>query len=381
MRSIDRFVGIPLCWFLNIWKLFVPIRRFALAENNVKHVLVIKFFGMGSIILLTPALREIHKRFPNATISFLSFSSQKELLKRLPFIDSIFTISTSTFDDFLRDTINTVRMFKKMNFEIVFDFEFFSKFSTILSTLTNAPQRYAFALPTQWRKFHVTHAIPLNKLHHVAKAFLAQVSAETFDRVALVLAAPQILESDEISLEYSIKTLFQFEIKKKTIVCINVNAGNTFLERRWSGEKFVELAQTTFDDSTLYFFIGHSSEYDYVEQIVSKIQRKNVFNIAGKILFGELLALLRRARLLLTNDSGPLHLASALGTRTLSLFGPESPEFYGPIGTRNEVLYKKISCSPCMNIYNAKTFICPYSARCMKEISVEEVRAKINALL
>ncbi len=374
MRALDRFAGIPLCWLLGIWRLIFQRRRYAVADANVKQILVIKFFGMGSIILLTPALREIHKRFPNAAITFISFNAQKELLKRLPFIDSIIAISTATLDDFIRGTIVALRECKNKKFDVVFDFEFFSKFSTLLSALTSAPQRFAFALPTQWRKFHVTHPMPLNKLHHVAEAFLSQVTSDTLKKTSIALSSPEILESDEISLEYTIKTHFGIDIKNKTLICINVNAGNTFLERRWDADKFAELLSIAYDETALYFFTGSNDEFDYVESIVTSINKNSVLNVAGKLTFGELLALLRRATLLLTNDSGPLHIASALGTRTISLFGPETPEFYGPIGGRNRVIYKNISCSPCMNIYDAKTFVCPYNARCMKEISVEEVQ-------
>jgi ADP-heptose:LPS heptosyltransferase len=96
------------------------------------------------------------------------------------------------------------------------------------------------------------------------------------------------------------------------------------------------------------------------------------FNCAGDLSLGELIALLQQSTLLLTNDSGVMHIASAAGTPVVGLFGPESPKMYGPSGP-SRAIYKSLSCSPCLNMYNAKLFVCPYQARCMREISVEEV--------
>jgi ADP-heptose:LPS heptosyltransferase len=123
-----------------------------------------------------------------------------------------------------------------------------------------------------------------------------------------------------------------------------------------------------------FFFTGAADERAYVEQALARNEsvRNRAVNCAGLLTLGEFIALLSRSRLLLTNDSAPMHIASAVGTPVVALFGPESPQFYGPLG-RAVVLYKPPSCSPCLNIYNAKLFICPYEARCMKQITIEDV--------
>jgi ADP-heptose:LPS heptosyltransferase len=75
-----------------------------------------------------------------------------------------------------------------------------------------------------------------------------------------------------------------------------------------------------------------------------------------------------------------MHIAAAVGTPVVGLFGPESPKFYGSHGDVANV-YKAIACSPCLNFYNAKLFTCPFNARCMQEISTTEVLAAANSLL
>jgi heptosyltransferase-2 len=108
--------------------------------------------------------------------------------------------------------------------------------------------------------------------------------------------------------------------------------------------------------------------------------RRNSFNAAGLLSLGELIALLQRSTLILTNDSGPMHIAAALGRPVVALFGPESPALYGPPAGATRTIYKAVSCSPCLNVYNAKLFVCPYHARCMKEISTTDVLDAIRSL-
>ena len=166
------------------------------------------------------------------------------------------------------------------------------------------------------------------------------------------------------------------------IITVNIHAGTTSLERRWPPERFIEVCRSLLAKGapTRFVFIGTVGERDYVEKALAMeiIVKANAFNAAGLLSIGELVALLDRSSLLLTNDSGPMHIASAVGTRVVALFGPESPAFYGPSLRSCRPIYKAIECSPCLNAYDAKLFVCPYNARCMKEISVQEVLSAIE---
>jgi ADP-heptose:LPS heptosyltransferase len=86
-----------------------------------------------------------------------------------------------------------------------------------------------------------------------------------------------------------------------------------------------------------------------------------------------MIALLSICDACISNDSGPLHIAAALGIRTVSFFGPESPLLYGPRGEGHTVFYAGIYCSPCLNVYNAKKAMCNGNNICMQEITPEQV--------
>jgi ADP-heptose:LPS heptosyltransferase len=159
-------------------------------------------------------------------------------------------------------------------------------------------------------------------------------------------------------------------------VVLNPNAGELALERRWSVERFAELA-----DKLLARFggkvvlVGAPAERAYVAGMLAKIQaRERVIDLAGATSLPELVALFAEARLLVSNDTGPLHLACAVGTPTVSIFGPESPLLFGPRGPQHRVISRGLACSPCLNIYNGRTVTCRFATtRCVAEIGVEQV--------
>ena len=175
MRNIDRYMGVPLCWLYGI------IRQFSSKKNavQVNNILVVKFFGMGSIILSSPALTLLRSSFPGARIDVLTFYSNKDLVERYTMVDNVLTIRTSALRQFMQDTFNVIMFLRKADYDLVFDFEFFSKFSTLLGSVAGASMHVGFALPTRWRSMLLTHQVPLKKDMHVTNAFCEQVHAAT----------------------------------------------------------------------------------------------------------------------------------------------------------------------------------------------------------
>ena len=103
-----------------------------------------------------------------------------------------------------------------------------------------------------------------------------------------------------------------------------------------------------------------------------------VVNLAGRTSLGELIGVFKRLALFVTNDSGPLHIAAALGVPTVSFFGPETPVLYGPKGRDSLIFYKGIYCSPCLSVFNAKTAPCKGQNICMQSICSDEVLEAIH---
>lgn len=381
MRSIDRFVGIPLCWLVGL--LLKVFRRTPAMgpAHDLNTILVIKFFGMGSILLSRPFLTTLRRTNLDARIVYLSFAGNRELLERFAEVDITLAISTDTLWSFLSDSLLVIRTLQRMSVDVAFDLEFFSKFSTLLSSLSGAAIRVGFSLPTVWRKINLTHPVPLAHSTHVKNLFLHQLAQCGIETNPATPASTLASTSAE---QESMEKKLHLDADGSTIIAININAGQASLERRWSPDRFMEVAtQLTKEAGPLRIFLtGSSGEFRYVEDARRRHPAllSSSMNCAGLLTLGELIALFERTAVFLTNDSGPMHLAASVGTPVVALFGPESPQFYGPAGT-SRIIYKRIACSPCLNVYNAKLFVCPYDARCMKEIPTTEVLEAVRSLL
>lgn len=376
MKHIDSYAGVPICMILDVvsrlLKLF-PSRR---AAKPPAKILISKFFGIGSVILATPMLNALRQAYPEAKITFFTFASNREIVDRLNLVDEIMVLRTNSILSFAKDLSYALVSIRRHRFDVAIDMEFFAKFSTIITYLSGSPMRVGYYLRQMWRGDLLTHHIYFNHYKHISEVFAALVEPLGVSVSEFKLTAPLVSNEDMKSLADLFGGLGIAGIGR--YIVINANASDMAIERRWPAECFVGLAGRLVEETGLVcIFIGGPDDAYYVNNLVSGVADESkcrIFNMAGKTSLGELLALLKRCSLLVTNDSGPLHLAAALAVPTLSFFGPETPLLYGPKDINGHVVfYSALYCSPCLNVFNAKTVQCAGDNICMKSISVEEV--------
>ncbi len=169
---------------------------------------------------------------------------------------------------------------------------------------------------------------------------------------------------------------------------MNPNAGEMALERRWPTERTAELLRhLAAQQRANLVVIGADADREHVASVLRESGvGASVVNLAGKIDIAELVALFANAAVVVTNDSGPMHIAAAAGASIIALFGPETPTLYGPLQSvaeqRHVVHYLGLACSPCMFVHDNKVLSCWFSqARCMTGIAPSEVLASVDALL
>ncbi|MFC1745132.1 glycosyltransferase family 9 protein [Candidatus Riflebacteria bacterium] len=376
MKWIDRYPGQLVCLLLNLVyfcsNLFMGRRK----VTNPKRILVMKFFGMGSIVLASPFFKRIKERFPGAKICFLTFSSNAEICKRLEVADRYFFLRTNNFFVFTWDFIQNLIKLRRLKLDLVFDLEFFARFSTSVAYLSGATLRVGYYMNLIWRGNLLTHQVHYNSHKHISEVFMALLNSLGREYEVGPVSSPKITHEEKKELR---NVLRRFAISPARVrVLLNVNASSLSLERRWPAENYIILLEKLakkFPD-TDFILIGSPAEKEYTDSIFKDeglFNFNNVYNLAGEFSIGGLLALIQSSLLLITNDSGPLHLAASLNLPTLSIFGPESPLRYAPPGDGHTIFYKGIYCSPCLNVYNAKTAQCQGNNRCMREIKVEDV--------
>jgi len=380
MRTIDYYLGGLICLLLDLLERLRRLFPRTRLRPEPRTVVVTKYLGMGSILLATPALKALKSRYPSCRIILLTFSGNVQFARRLELFDDVLSIRTTSLLQFVPDTLRNVWAIRGMKIDYLFDLEFFARFSTIVAYLSGAACRVGYYMPQIWRGHLLDIPVHFNPYRHVCDIFAAQVEAIgiTVDDPALV--APRV-ESE--ALERVRETLGQAGIGGGgAMIAVNVNASELSLERRWPKANFVALMDALARHTAVRMvLIGSADERDYVDAVYNELSpsaRSHSLNLAGRQTLDEMIGLLSLSDACISNDSGPLHIAAALGIRTVSFFGPESPLLYGPRGVGHTVFYAGVYCSPCLNVYNAKQAMCSGNNICMQAITQEQV---INALL
>ena len=385
MRLMDRHLGSLLCsWFSLVNRLQRRHREAPEEPLRLQRILVMKYFGMGSLILASPMVRSLKQRYPNARVDLLTIEQNRPLTEILPIFDQVYTVDTKNLLSVIRTMAGALRRIRREKYDVVVDAEFFSRLSSLVSYFVKARYSAGFYLPEIWRGNFLTHPVHFNYYRHAILAFMAlakRLGAESADYDLEPLAIPEQIQG-------SVRAkLDEFGVgAADRVVCINVNTGPLSPERRWPEKHFVKLIR-----SILYEFprvaiilIGAPSDVPKVNAVYNSLRledRARVFNVAGRFNLQELCDLLRRSELLITNDSGPLHIAEALPIPTISFFGPETPLLYGPTGEGHVVFYEGIYCSPCLNVHNQKKAPCNGNNVCLKLIDPDDVFASTKALL
>ncbi len=376
LQNIDHHLGPPVCFLAALQKKLLAKWNGSAAPKEKHRILVIKFWGIGSITQLRPSLRYLKNRYPNVELHFLTLGQQSAVAKHISEIDHIHTISIETgLKQFLLPTLKILYSLRKMGFSEVFDFEFFTNFSALCCAAIGA-KSVGFKSLRIWRNTIYDVTPSLDVTLHIRQQFLklaGSLEGVMPDDSYNSLIPFDISEETKKKLQASLK---RYGIQADNCIVINPNAGGLFLGRRWPAEHFAELASKLARTAECTIvLIGNKSEEAYVQKVAIQANDRNVLNLAGEFSLIELIALLSTARMYVGNDSGPLHLAAAQGVKTLSLFGPESPNVYGPHGPNHVVIYSHCWCSPCINVYNSKRVACSNNI-CITQVQVELVYEK-----
>jgi len=378
MKAIDHRVGLVICVVLDAVERVLRLLRGRTPEvGDVSSILVTKYFGMGSILLATPMMEALRKRFPQAKITLFTFERNRPLGELLTCVDEVLSLRTDSLRTFLSDLLARLWHFRRRRFDLAVDLEFFSKFATIVTYLSGARARVGFQLRSLWRGDLLTHPVYVNQHRHITRDFMAMAEAAgvAMDEPAVCSIKPSSA-AIAVSPEAEARIAALVQGKPRPIVALNPNASELSFERRWPPERFVELAKrlTAHRPPVRLFVVGSEQDRPYVDDIVSQCDG-GVTSLAGDLSVEELFPFFRTCDLVVTNDSGPLHMATIVGTPTVSFFGPETPEFYGPLGAseRAMVFYKHLYCSPCLSAQNVKTPVCGGNNQCLQAIGVDEV--------
>lgn len=377
---LDAWLGVPLCALIDLARAPIGwLRPWRADPRPPEHILVTKFLGLGSILLATPLLRRLRATYPTARITFLTFGANAELVRRLPEVDRVEVVRPGAgVLGLLASVPGLLWRLRRQRFDLAIDLEFYSRLSNLVNWGSGARRRVGFFVRDRFRGALLTDPVYFNPTlpyGDAVQALLRPLGLEPGQGEPLV--APVVARAEAFAAQRRLLTLGV--PTEGTVVVLNVNASDLCYERRWPGERYARLVERFGDEiahADRFVFIGTAGESGTVREVLTGIRadlQSRCLDLSGRTSLVELTCLLQRAALLITNDSGPLHLAAALDVPTVSLFGPETPALYGPVGSRHLVLYAGHWCSPCLSVYNAKIAMCHGENECMRRIGLDQV--------
>ncbi len=349
MKTFDRIFG----------TLLVKIMSAPIAEKELRShsFLIFRPGGIGDAVMLIPAINALKKKFPDIPITVLAEKRNASAFKLCPYINNVLHY------DKPKELLKVLRG----NYDVVIDTEQWHRLSAVVAKLAGAHVSIGYA--TNERKKLFTHPVSYSHNDYESESFLNLLTPLG------ITVTDQILTPFLVVPEAS-------GIKAVTLLgslaCrpfVTIFPGASITERRWGADRFAAVAERLNAKGIALVVAGGNGDRADGEKIINGICG---LNLAGKTSLVETAAIIEKSSVLLSGDSGILHIGVGLGRPTVSLFGPGIAKKWAPRGDMHIVLNKRLPCSPCTKFgYTPK---CRINARCMSEIRVEEVIAAVLRL-
>jgi ADP-heptose:LPS heptosyltransferase len=388
-RYVDRWLGPPLCFVLYVIARALGRRLPPLGATTPPapggprrphRVLGIKFYGLGNIVMILPTLRELRAAIPDVEIDFLTLGDNAFLLERSGLVRRVLTVDAKGAGRFLRSVLALVGSLRRARYDTVLDFEQFAKISGLFTHLTGAAECVGLNTEGQNRGWLYTTRVAYTDSDHTVDIFLRMIAPFGIHAGA---APPWQLPVTAEEREKARALVAAGGWTRGTpLVVMHVGNGASYnkLElKRWDVSRFAAVADALIErHGVAVAFTGQGPEERALIGGALAAMRQRAIDTCDRLTIGELTALVAEATFVLANDTLIVHLAGAVGTPVVALFGPTSPGSYGPRGPRDLVFYTHLYCSPCLSNYNLKLSRCTDNV-CLKRVAPAEVIAGIEA--
>jgi len=370
LRTLEEYTTLVFSFIIGLFY------RNRISSADIKRIAVIKLDHIGDVILSIPAIINLGENFPDAHITIVVNPVSEQIARLIPHVDEVICYNARFFDrtgkakafDFVKG-LHFAKNMKSRNFDLIVDLR--GSFASLL---------FALIAKSKYRIDRGTYLIHRRRNH-------SKLSSKT---VAVKRRGDQwtLKHEAEISLDILVKAGVLIRTKKSSLdpsripdapieypdVSVVIHPGGPMLIKRWSADRYVELTRQLLQRYPIRIaLIGGKDESELVNSIVSAVGDDRVIDLSGKLTLIQLASLFYKADLFIGNDSGPMHIASACGTKVIGLYGPTDPERFGPYGDNCIALRMEDKCQPCSQDE------CKFKDyRCVDLISVEDVINLVN---
>ncbi len=340
------------------------------------NILIVKTSAIGDVIHTVPSLWSLRAHFPDAHITWLVEESAADLLAGHPALNRVLVAGRKTWMDDLRTgrpyrafrgLVQFVRRLRDTRYDLVIDFQGLIK-SAVWVLLARGARKVGFGHGMEHAEYSYlvlnerVPAVDMNQ-HAIERSLLLLkgIGVPTVDiRYALPISSAH--ETEAIALLRALGVHDQDRLAA-------MNPMARWPTKLWEPASFAALADRLEQEGICVVFTGGPDDQPALDEIC-RLMTARPRRLDGKTSLNTLAAVYRRAQVVVTTDSGPMHLAAAVGTSVVALFGPTAPWRTGPYGRNHIVLRTELSCSPC---FKKQCLTTQYEERaCMKRLTVDE---------
>jgi lipopolysaccharide heptosyltransferase I len=331
--------------------------------EGAMKILIVKLSSIGDVVQTLPALCALRSGHPDARIDWLVEEAARDVIRDHPLLDEMIVVKNRGWLKDLGENLKTARYIAGKGYDMVLDFQGLFK-SGIWVLLSRGTRRIGFSNAREMSHIFLNERLPPYNLerHAVCRYLdLAKYAGGELSPEEPIFSFP-ISEGDKQKVKMFLKEGGMEEGSPFFII----NPSARWETKLWPDSRFAELitlATKRFDMKAV--LVGSSYDNEKAMRINSMAGRA-ALNLAGRTTLKELAYLMSEANFVITVDSGPMHIAAAMGARVFALFGPTAPWRTGPYGAEHRVIRNGLDCSPCFQ-KRCNEF------RCMDEISVEDV--------
>jgi lipopolysaccharide heptosyltransferase II len=346
----------------------MPAPVVKLRPEEIRRLLVIKRGGVGTTVLLIPALRALRSALPRAEIDWLISPPLRPLAGLVPYVDNLIEAGKPS-------ALNFIRLAAKLrgrHFDAVVDFEARSWLTVLLAWISGAPVRLGFFSPGQLRAKLFTEKFWRYFAQHESQEFLSlsgMLTPIVFD------PSLELWESDDGRDE--VDRLALKRLGDGPLVVLHPACGKDGLPREWPLGNYAVLANWLIKKHGAHVLITGGPDERKKTADLQRLLNGQARDLGGQLSLRGMISLLNRVDLVVSGNNGVMHLAAALRRRQVALHGPTDVRLRGPSNTRARVVKTDCSKCPCLRFgheYHRK------DQACMARISVESVKAAVEAL-
>jgi heptosyltransferase-1 len=338
-------------------------------HSEPRSICILRLSSIGDVIHTLPVAGLIRKKYPHARITWVAEKSMAPLLKNHPAIDQLLLVDSRSWRRRLftpavwKEIASFLRYLRAQQFDIALDFQGLFK-SAVLARITGAARRIGMSREDRKESW--------------SSIFLNELNTQTQQRCHIIEKNLAMLESlgistgneplnfhiypEEEAVQYVDNELQKLELDQ----FILINPGGGWVTKQWAVDKFAQLIDLIYNDLHIpALILWGPGEKQLADKIARKCISPAVISFSTNL--AELIALTHRARLMVSGDTGPLHLASALGVPVVGIYGPTDPQRNGPWNPQDASCTIHYECSPCYQ----RT--CPIGVQCLKKLDVGPV--------